>query len=86
MFVMRQPRCLLRSIALPGMRGHGSLAHKLVITARQALAIEDGLGGDERDQLRALGVFERFAVDAIPRWSACLSSSPASSSMACARR
>ncbi len=33
--------------------------------ARQALAIEDGLGPEERDQLRALGVFERFAVDSI---------------------
>jgi hypothetical protein len=36
-----------------------------VAAARQALAIEDGLGSDERDQLRALGVFERFAVDGI---------------------
>jgi sarcosine oxidase delta subunit len=33
--------------------------------AREALAIEDRLSIDEREMLRAGGVFERFAVDAI---------------------
>jgi|SRR5215217_1667628 len=33
--------------------------------AREALALEDLLGEDERETLRAAGVFERFAVDAI---------------------
>lgn len=33
--------------------------------AREALAVEDRLGVDERETLRAAGVFERFAVDAI---------------------
>jgi sarcosine oxidase delta subunit len=33
--------------------------------AREALAIEDRLSVDEREMLRAGGVFERFAVDAI---------------------
>lgn len=33
--------------------------------ARAALAVEDRMGEDERETLRAAGVFERFAVDAI---------------------
>ena len=33
--------------------------------ARQALAVEDHLDPDRREQFRATGVFERFAVDAI---------------------
>jgi hypothetical protein len=33
--------------------------------ARQALSVEDRLNRDEREQLRSIGVFERFAVDAI---------------------
>jgi hypothetical protein len=36
-----------------------------ISAARDALALEDGLGEDEREALRAAGVFERFAVDAI---------------------
>jgi hypothetical protein len=36
-----------------------------ITAARQSLAIEDGMPGEDRDQLRALGVFERFAVDTI---------------------
>ncbi|MFZ0977020.1 MAG: hypothetical protein WAN22_32685 [Solirubrobacteraceae bacterium] len=36
-----------------------------IAAAREALAVEDRLGEDERETLRAAGVFERFAVDAI---------------------
>ena len=36
-----------------------------ITAAREALAVEDRLGEDERETLRAAGVFERFAVDAI---------------------
>jgi DNA-directed RNA polymerase subunit M/transcription elongation factor TFIIS len=36
-----------------------------ITAARGALAVEDRLGEDERETLRAAGVFERFAVDAI---------------------
>lgn len=36
-----------------------------IIAAREALAVEDRLGQDDRETLRATGVFERFAVDAI---------------------
>jgi hypothetical protein len=35
-----------------------------ITAAREALAVEDRLGEDERQTLRAAGVFERFAVDA----------------------
>jgi len=34
-------------------------------SARQALAVEDQIAEPEREQLRAAGVFERFAVDAL---------------------
>ncbi len=34
-------------------------------SARQALTMEDQLGADERETLRAAGVFERIAVDAL---------------------
>lgn len=34
-------------------------------SARQALTLEDQLGEDERETLRAAGVFERLAVDAL---------------------
>ena len=36
-----------------------------IVAAREALAVEDRLGGDERERLLDAGVFERFAVDAI---------------------
>lgn len=36
-----------------------------ISAAREALAVEERLGEDERETLRAAGVFERFAVDAI---------------------
>jgi DNA-directed RNA polymerase subunit M/transcription elongation factor TFIIS len=36
-----------------------------ITAAREALAVEDRLREDERETLRAAGVFERFAVDAI---------------------
>jgi len=36
-----------------------------IAATREALAVEDRLGEDERETLRAAGVFERFAVDAI---------------------
>lgn len=36
-----------------------------IAAAREALAVEDRLGDEERETLRAAGVFERWAVDAI---------------------
>jgi hypothetical protein len=36
-----------------------------IVAAREALAVEGRLGGEEREMLRDAGVFERFTVDAI---------------------
>lgn len=48
-----------------GPRPTGEKVLEAIIAAREALAVEDRLGEDERETLRAAGVFERFAVDAI---------------------
>jgi sarcosine oxidase delta subunit len=48
-----------------GPRPAGEKVLEAIIAAREALAVEDRLGEDERETLRAAGVFERFAVDAI---------------------
>jgi sarcosine oxidase delta subunit len=48
-----------------GPRPSAETTIEAIASARQALAIEDGLDPDEREQLRAIGVFERFAVDAL---------------------
>lgn len=48
-----------------GPRPAGEKVVEAIIAGREALAVEDRLGEDERETLRAAGVFERFAVDAI---------------------
>ena len=48
-----------------GPRPAGEKVLEAILAAREALAVEDRLGEDERETLRAAGVFERFAVDAI---------------------
>lgn len=48
-----------------GPRPAGEKVLEAITAAREALAVEDRLGEDERETLRAAGVFERFAVDAI---------------------
>jgi sarcosine oxidase delta subunit len=48
-----------------GPRPAGEKVLEAISGAREALAVEDRLGEDERETLRAAGVFERFAVDAI---------------------
>jgi hypothetical protein len=48
-----------------GPRPAGEKVLEAIEAARHALALEDRLGEDERETLRAAGVFERFAVDAI---------------------
>ena len=48
-----------------GPRPAGEKVLEAIVAAREALAVEDRLGEDERETLRAAGVFERFAVDAI---------------------
>ena len=48
-----------------GPRPAGEKVLEAIAAAREALAVEDRLGEDERETLRAAGVFERFAVDAI---------------------
>lgn len=48
-----------------GPRPAGEKVLEAITAAREALAVEDRLGEDEREALRAAGVFERFAVDAI---------------------
>jgi hypothetical protein len=48
-----------------GPRPAGEKVLEAIVAARAALAVEDRLGEDERETLRAAGVFERFAVDAI---------------------
>lgn len=48
-----------------GPRPAGEKVLEAITAAREALAVEDRLGKDERETLRAAGVFERFAVDAI---------------------
>jgi hypothetical protein len=48
-----------------GPRPAGDKVLEAITAARQSLAIEDGLPREDRDQLRALGVFERLAVDCI---------------------
>lgn len=65
---LRQPpRGLQRQLVLPvcGPRPAGEKVLEAIVAAREALAVEDRLGEDERETLRAAGVFERFAVDAI---------------------
>lgn len=61
------PRRLQRYLVLPSLRPaasdrEGSRGNR---AAREALAVEDRLDDDERERLRAAGVFERFAADAI---------------------
>ena len=68
MLNLRQSPChLQRHFILPGLRSTGREEKVLeaVSAAREALAVEDRIGDDEREELRAIGVFERFAVDAI---------------------
>jgi sarcosine oxidase delta subunit len=48
-----------------GPRPAGEKVLEAITAAREALAVEDRLGEDERETLRAAGVFERCAVDAI---------------------
>ncbi|MBA2638326.1 MAG: hypothetical protein H0U79_08950 [Solirubrobacterales bacterium] len=48
-----------------GSRPAAEKVLEAIDAAREALAVEDRLGVDEREALRAAGVFERFAVDAI---------------------
>lgn len=48
-----------------GPRAAAEKVLESVAAAREALAVEDRLGEEERESLRAAGVFERFAVDAI---------------------
>lgn len=48
-----------------GPRPAAETVLEALAAAREALAVEDRLGEDERETLRAAGVFERFAVDAI---------------------
>jgi sarcosine oxidase delta subunit len=48
-----------------GPRPAAETVLEAITAAREALAMEDRLGEDERETLRAAGVFERFAVDAI---------------------
>jgi sarcosine oxidase delta subunit len=48
-----------------GSRPAGEKVLEAITAAREALAVEDRLEEDERETLRAAGVFERFAVDAI---------------------
>lgn len=48
-----------------GPRPAAETVLEALTAAREALAMEDRFGEDERETLRAAGVFERFAVDAI---------------------
>lgn len=48
-----------------GPRPAGEKVLEAIAAAREALAIEDRLGEEERETMRATGVFERIAVDAI---------------------
>jgi uncharacterized Zn finger protein (UPF0148 family) len=48
-----------------GRRPAADKVLEAIVAAREALGMEDRLGEDEREALRAIGVFERFAVDAI---------------------
>jgi sarcosine oxidase delta subunit len=48
-----------------GPRPATEKVREAIVAAREALTVEDRLGEDERETLRAAGVFERFAVDAI---------------------
>jgi hypothetical protein len=53
------------SCPICGPRPAAETVLEALTAAREALAMEDRLGEDERETLRAAGVFERFAVDAI---------------------
>lgn len=48
-----------------GPRPAAATVIEAIEAVRQALAVEDWLEPEDREQLRAVGVFERFAVDAI---------------------
>jgi uncharacterized Zn finger protein (UPF0148 family) len=48
-----------------GPRPASATVLEAIAAAREALAVEDRLGENERETLRSAGVFERFAVDAI---------------------
>jgi hypothetical protein len=65
-----------------GPRPASARVVEAIAAAREALAVEDRLGEDERETLRAAGVFERFAVDAIESTVNLFEMSRASSSPA----